>query len=130
MDAEILKYCGAAILALCAILVLRAQKSDFYGFVGLAAAVLLLGAAAGRYLPEAARIGELISDSGFASYAAVLTKAFGVTLAVQLTSEICRDAGESALASKLELVGKAELIVLCLPLIRELTGLAVRIMNT
>lgn len=130
METEILKLCGAAICALSALLVLRSQKSEFAGYVGIAAAVLLLGAAAGKFLPAIAGVGDMLAETGFRDYAATLTKALGVTLAVQLTSEICRDAGEAALASKLELVGKAELLVLSLPLIRELSELAARILDT
>jgi stage III sporulation protein AD len=47
-----------------------------------------------------------------------------VTLAAQFTAELCRDAGEGALASRLELAGRAEILLLALPLIRELTALA------
>ena len=52
-----------------------------------------------------------------------------MTLAVQFSAELCRDAGESAIASKLELVGKAEIIILALPLVRELLGLAGGLMS-
>ena len=48
---------------------------------------------------------------------------------MQFSAELCRDAGESAIASKLELVGKAEIILLCLPLLRELIGLAAGFMT-
>lgn len=119
-----LKYCGAALLALVGVIVLRGQKSDFAGLVSLAASVILLGASVAAFLPVIEFVFETVEGTDFAKYLSTLTKALGITLAVQLSADVCRDAGETSLAAKLELVGKAEILVLCLPLIRDLITLA------
>ena len=124
-----IKYCGVALCALAAILILKGQKSDFAGLVSVAAGVILLGAAIVTFLPVFEFIGDTMSETSFSRHMAVLGKALGITLAVQLSAEICRDAGESALASKLELIGKAEILLLALPLVSELIGLAAEIMQ-
>ncbi len=111
-------------MALVGIIILRGQKSDFAGLVSLAASVILLGASVAAFLPVIEFVLETVEGTGFAEYLATLTKALGITLAVQLSADVCRDAGESSIASKLELVGKAEILVLCLPLIRDLITLA------
>ncbi len=119
-----LKYCGAALLALVGVIVLRGQKSEFAGLVSLAASVILLGASVAIFLPVIEFVFEAVDGTGFGEYLSTLTKALGITLAVQLSADVCRDAGEVSLASKLELVGKAEILVLCLPLVRDLITLA------
>ena len=119
-----LRYYGAALIALAAILALRGQKSEFAGMVSLAAGILLFGGAAEAFLPALREIGALLEGSALGGYAATLMKALGVTLAAQFTAELCRDAGEGALASRLELAGRAEILLLALPLIRELLALA------
>ena len=119
-----LKYCGAAILALMGVVFLRGQKSEFSGLVSLAASVILLSAAVITFLPVIEFVLGAVEGTGFGKYLSTLTKALGITLSVQLCADVCRDAGETSLASKLELVGKAEILVLCLPLIRELISLA------
>lgn len=124
-----LRYCGAAIVALFAILILRTQKSEFSGIVSLAAGVLMLGAAAAAFYPTLELIGSLIEGTGFEGSLKTLTKALGITLAVQFTAELCRDSGESSIASKLELIGKAEILLLCLPLINDLIRLAAELMG-
>lgn len=124
-----LKYCGAALCALAAILILRSQKSEFSGFVSLAASVILLGAACISFFPVMEFVAESVADTGFSEYFGTLMKALGITLLVQLCSQVCRDAGEAALASKLELVGKAEILLLCLPLVSELIALAGEMMR-
>ncbi|MBQ8551557.1 MAG: hypothetical protein IJ428_01950 [Clostridia bacterium] len=124
-----IKYCGVALCTLAAVLILRGQKSEFAGYVSLAASVILLGAAITTFLPIFEYIKGIVSGTSFGSYLETLAKALGITLAVQLAAEICRDSGEAALASKLELIGKAEVLLLCLPLISELIKLAAELMQ-
>ncbi len=115
---------GGALVALVAVTLLKGQKSEFAAFVSLGASILLLAAAWGILTPILDEIRLELDASGFGEYVAPIFKALGITLAVQLASELCRDSGESALASRLELIGRAELLLLALPLLRELLTLA------
>ena len=124
-----IKYCALALIALSAVTVMRGVKSEFAGFAALASAVLLLGAAVSAFTPVLEYVKEITEGTAFGEYMGVLMKALGITVAVRFCSEICRDSGENALASKLELVGKAEIMLLCLPLVSELTELARKIME-
>ena len=124
-----LRYCGAAMTALAAVLILRGQKSEFAGIVSLAAGALLFGMAASACFPAFRELIVPLEDGALSGYTATLLKALGITLAAQFGAELCRDAGEGALASKLELAGRAELMLLALPLIRELTALAAAMMG-
>ncbi len=124
-----IKYCAAALCALAAILFMRTEKSDFAGFVGIAASAVLLGGAVMTAVPVFEYVSDTVSGTVFASYLSTLVKAIGITVAVQFVSELCRDMGEGALGAKLELVGKAEILLLCLPLAKELMELAAEILE-
>jgi len=124
-----IKYCGIALCALAAILILRAEKSEFAGYVSLAASVILLGAALTTFLPMMEYIKSIMSKTEFGPYLETLTKALGITLCVQVASDICRDLGEGAMGARLELIGKAEILLLCLPLISELLELAAHLIK-
>ncbi len=124
-----LKYCGAAICALVCVLILKSHKGEMAMLVSLCASVVLVSAAATIVIPVFDFLSETMTNSGFGKYFSILLKAMGITLGVQFTAELCRDSGEGGIASKVELVGKAEVLVLCLPLIRELVTLAADIMN-
>ncbi len=66
-------------------------------------------------------INRLASLSGVKDeYAKILFKAIGICFISQISADICRDAGESALAGKTELAGKIMIIVLALPLMEEI----------
>ena len=123
------KICGAALLALSALLVLKGQKSEFYGMTALAASVLLLGAAVSAFLPVLEQMREAAEGTAFSPYIATIGKALGITWLVQFSADICRDAGEGGLGAKLEMAGKAELLILALPLIGELMALAQEVMG-
>ncbi len=125
-----LKYCGVAVCAVICITLLKNHKGELASSVGIFTSVILVSAAIGEFTPAFDFVSEAVSKTGFSGYFTTLMKAMGVTMTVQFTSEVCRDCGESGIASKLELAGKAEVMILCLPFIEELISLAADIMNT
>lgn len=62
---------------------------------------------------------ELFESAGIdTEYIAVIFKCLGICFTAQLGCDCCKDCGENALASQLELAGKAALIITALPLFR------------
>lgn len=59
----------------------------------------------------------------------LLFKALGICLLTQLTADVCRDAGEAALASRAEFAGKTALLLLALPLFERLVSLSLSLME-
>ncbi len=57
----------------------------------------------------------------------LLLKALGICLLTQATADVCRDAGDTSLAARAELVGKGALLVLVLPVFVQMVDLAVAI---
>ena len=58
-----------------------------------------------------------------------MLKAAGITLLTQLTADTCRDAGETALAAKAELVGRVLLLAVAVPLFQDLLTLVTALMS-
>ncbi|NLK39195.1 MAG: stage III sporulation protein AD [Clostridiales bacterium] len=119
-----MKICGFAILCVMLILLLRQQRSEYALLVGLAGGIMLIGYALSAYLPVLKYMTDLMNESALAPYAETLFKAIGVGFVVQTSAELCRDTGENSMATKLELAGKAEVLIICLPLIKEIVDLA------
>ncbi|MHB1153585.1 MAG: SpoIIIAC/SpoIIIAD family protein [Eubacteriales bacterium] len=126
---DILKLCGAAIAAVMLILVIKQGREEFSPLVSLAVCVALFSAAITLFYPVIDYISEITSDSLLEPYAGTLLKALGVGLITQTTAEVCRDSGETAVAGKVELLGKAEILLLSLPLLRELLSVAGLVMG-
>lgn len=121
---SIIRYCGIALLSLSVIMILSELRPKLAKLVATAIGVCMLTAAGTSISPAFKVISEYISGTPLSSYASTLLKALGVALAVEITADICRDAGESSLASRIEMIGKAELLILALPLISELITIA------
>lgn len=62
------------------------------------------------------------------TYLNVLLKIIGIAYIAEFGSEICKDAGEIAIASKIELAAKVIIVVLAVPIITSLLELIIRIM--
>lgn len=58
--------------------------------------------------------------TGYASYIKLLIKIIGITYLSEFSSDLCKDAGASTLASQMELFGKLSILVLCMPVMTAL----------
>lgn len=111
------------------ILVIKQGREEFSPLVSLAVCAALFSVAITLFYPVIDYIREITSDSLLEPYAGTLLKALGVGLITQTTAEVCRDSGETAVAGKVELLGKAEIMLLSLPLLRELLSVAGAVMG-
>ena len=55
-------------------------------------------------------------------YVSIILKVTGIAYITQIGSEICKDAGESAIGTKIEIAGKVLIAAACLPLVTTLFG--------
>lgn len=94
------------------------------GAVLFGAGLCLLPAVIERLAPLLGFMGDLVGGSGIGPMAAVMAKVLGVGYVVHFSAEGCRENGAPALAAKVELCGKLEIFLLCLPYMRELFSLA------
>lgn len=70
------------------------------------------------------------TDSGINNeYMNIIVKALGISLVTQFSSDMCKDAGETALASKTEFAGKVIMIASSVPIIKTLFELTVRLID-
>ena len=80
--------------------------------------------------PAISQIRELISAAGISGeYGVILLKTLGVCFLTQLSADSCRDAGEGALAAKVELAGKLFIVILALPLFQQIAGSALSLIG-
>lgn len=105
-------------LTACVLLkVLSAGGGEIKLVCGILAACIVMV----KFLDEFYSISDSLSDifeqTGLDDkYLGIIFKSLGICYVTQLGCDCCRDSGESALASQLELVGKAALLIVSLPL--------------
>lgn len=120
---------GVGLLAAVATVIVKQMRADLAITVRLAGSVVLLGAVVAMSTPVYSYLSALISSTATERFAGVLIKVLGVALVTHLGAEICRDCGESGIATSVELAGKCEILLLSLPLISSILSSAAEILN-
>jgi len=115
---ELIQVLGFALIATVLIMVLRQQRPEMAVLVSLAAAAVILLFLADRIWQAITLLEDLARRAGVRdAYMLVLLKVMGIAYLAELGSQVCRDAGESAMASKVELAGKLAILILAIPVV-------------
>ena len=117
------KICMLAITALSLAVLVRQWKSDFLPLLRLGAVILFSALLLSASAPIVAYLRDLIEGTTAASYAVILFKALGIAFLSQCCSEICKECGENGISTGVELIGKVEILLLCLPMINDILTL-------
>lgn len=120
--------CGLVMAVLLFLLLIRRFSPELAPPLSLCLTVLLTLSALTALIPLLSYLRELELGK-FDDYLPYLLKSMGISLISSTAADLCRDCGESSVASKLEMLGKCEIVVLSLPLIRELLTLAGELMR-
>ena len=65
----------------------------------------------------------MTDSTGFSLYSSVILKSLGIGILAQTTADICRDSGETAIASKVEFAAKIIILLLAIPILKTLLEL-------
>lgn len=126
---ELTAIVGLAIVAVCVVVLLRQYKPEYALMVSLICSVVIFAAVLGELIPAFDTIRSMMQQVQIdGQYIEILLKSLGICFITQIASESCRDAGESAIASKIELAGKLMLVVLALPMFEEIVSIALGFM--
>ena len=121
---------GIALITAVISVMLRRYHQEYAIVLSITAGVLILFQILANILPAIEQIGTLLSSAGLSNeYALILFKALGLCFLAQFAADSCRDAGEGALASKVELAGKLAIVVLSLPLFEKIASTALALIG-
>lgn len=129
MEDLLLRVSGLAILAAVVCIILKQLRVEFAPFVRIGATALILLLLLPFMEQVIGEFGDLIGNQAVEPYATVMLRALGISLLCRITSDVCRDAGEAGLASGVEMAGKLLILLLCLPLIRQILSYASEILE-
>lgn len=124
MDGEIFTVIGIGVTAAVIAVVLRQAKPEYALLVSLGAGILILYRLLFDITPVAAEMQEIIRVIKIpAEYARILFKALGMCMLTQVACDTCKDAGETAIATKLEMAGRIGILVISLPLFTRILSI-------
>ena len=121
---DIIQIFGAGIVVAIIAVTVGGAKKEYEATIVLCGGALILMAV----MPGFKRLMENVSDAAEkaginASYVAIVVKCSAVACIASICASICRDMGQSAIASKIELAGRVFIMVTVLPAINALLEL-------
>lgn len=115
-----------ALIVLCIItallaLSLRGQRPEFAMLLSLGCGVFVLLNLLGQMNGILSGLESVMAGlSGQSDLTGIILKALGICIVAELGSQCCRDAGEAAIAAKVELAAKTALVLMCMPVFTQL----------
>ncbi len=125
---EIIQIVGIGIIATILSVVLKQQKPEFALQVSIVTGLLIFIFVISKlnYVIEVLNNLAKRVDMDLLYFSTIL-KVIGVAYIAEFGAQIARDAGEGAIASKIELAGKVLIMVLAVPVLTSLLDLIIKI---
>ena len=125
---NIIGIVGTALIAAIFAVTLKRYNQEYAVIISIIAGVVILVEILRNISPAVREITTLLSGVGLTQeYGLILFKTLGICFLAQFAADSCRDAGESALAGRIELCGRLVLLGMAVPvmsqLMEKITGL-------
>lgn len=126
---DIVKIIGVGLFALIIIIILKQYKPEFTVYVSIIAGAIILFMVIGKIQAIINLLSNLTSKMGTGSqFLKILLKITGIAILTEFAVSICKDSGETAIASKIDLGGKIIIISISIPIITALLELVINIL--
>lgn len=126
---EIIKIIGISLIALIIIIMLKQYRPEYTIFISILTGVLILFLVMDR-LTGIVNLIESIQDkfSINTQFIALLIKITGIAFLSEFAVSVCKDSGEAAIASKIEIGSKIIIISMSIPIISSLLEIILKIL--
>lgn len=121
---------GIALIGVIMSLLLKNHLSTYALMVTLLTGIVILFWCVVNIIPVIDKLQYFIEETSMPNeYGMIIFKSIGLTFIVQLISDICKDAGETAVSYKLELVGKIAILLISLPLFEKIISVVLEMLK-
>ena len=126
---EIIKIIGVGFIAVLFIIILKQYKPEFTIYASLIAGIIIISLVMDKFKGIVNILMSLANKVRINNqFLSILLKITGIAFLTEFAASICRDSGESAIASKIDLGGKAIIIGMSIPIISALLELIIKIL--
>lgn len=115
---DVFKVVGFTILALVLVVTLKQQRKEIAILLSIVSGIMILFSVIGPLSNIIDMLNGLIDKSGLSSkYLEIILKITAIAYIIEFSKNVCIDAGESAIATKVEIAGKVIVVSLSMPVI-------------
>jgi stage III sporulation protein AD len=126
---EIVKIIGVGLVALILIIILKQYKPEFTIYASIIAGAIILLMVMDKLYSIINLLSNISQKAGIGNeFLKIILKITGIAILTEFAVSICKDSGESAIASKIDLGGKIIIISISIPIITALLELAINIL--
>ncbi len=126
---DIIKIIGVGLISLIIIIILKQYKPDFAIYISILAGAIILLLVMDKLSSIVSLLSSIQNKANMNNqFLVILLKITGIAFLTEYASSICKDAGESAIATKIDLGGKVIIIAISIPIIQALLELIIKIM--
>lgn len=123
---EVIKIVGVSIFAVSMIIILKNYRPEMALVLSIITGIGIMLYAISKMSSVINVLNDLVSKSGVnTDFLLVIIKVIGIAYIVEFGKNVCIDAGQSSIATKLEMAGKVVIVVLTIPLISSLVNVLV-----
>lgn len=128
---DIFKIIGVGFISLIIAVILKEYRKEYVIYVSIVAGAIILAMCIDKLGEIISLLTSLGTKAGANSYfILLLVKITGIAILTEFAVSICKDAGEAAIASKMDLGGKILIIGISVPIISKLLETLLQIMPT
>ncbi|MGI5895724.1 MAG: SpoIIIAC/SpoIIIAD family protein [Oscillospiraceae bacterium] len=130
MGISIFSIIGLAIISAMLCLLLKQYRPEFALSATLICGIVIFLTVIAEMTPLFDMIRTTLDKiQGGNEYTMVIIKALGICYITQLASDTCQDAGERAMAGKIELAGRVAVLLLSLPMFSSILQIALELIG-
>ena len=126
---EVIKIIGIALIALIIIILLKQYRPEFAVYISLLTGVLILVLVMDQLAGIISLLQSLANKTSInMTFLSLLLKITGIAFLSEFAVSICKDSGEGAIASKIEIGSKIVIISMSIPIISSLLEIILKIL--
>lgn len=126
---DIIKIIGIGLISLVITIIVKQYKPEFAVYISLMAGALILMLVFDKLSEVIKLLNNLASKSAINSkFISLLIKITGIAILTEFAVSICKDSGETAIASKMDIGGKIMIIAVSVPIISSLLENVIKIL--
>lgn len=126
---EIVKIVGISIVSVVLIILIKQYRPEFAIYISLIAGILILYFVLDKLSDIINLLKSIANRSGINNnFLGILLKMTAIAFLSEFAISICKDSGEAAIASKVELASKAIIISMSIPIIYNLLEVILKIL--
>lgn len=126
---EIAKIIGVGLISVIIIIILKQYKPEFAIYVSLISGIIILLLVMDKLSGIIDLLNNLASKSSInKEFLLILIKITGIAFLTEFAVSVCKDVGESAIASKIDFGGKIIMIGISIPIIASLLEVIIKLL--